>query len=163
MPAAELTFLADPALRVVAMRRALRVVHGRDDAEDAFQEAAARALRFRAPLRDGAPPEPWFMRIVSRAALDIVSRTARTVALPAPPPAAAASTPVLDDERAHAVHAAIDALPAEQRRAVVLHDLDGLTTREIAAIDGIPHSTIRTRLRRARLTLRTALAAEVAP
>jgi DNA-directed RNA polymerase specialized sigma24 family protein len=44
----------------------------------------------------------------------------------------------------------------------VLHDLDGLTTREIASLDGIPHSTVRTRLRRARFALRVALEEVVA-
>ncbi|HTW82817.1 MAG TPA: sigma-70 family RNA polymerase sigma factor [Candidatus Sulfotelmatobacter sp.] len=155
--------MTDPGLRASAMRRALRVVRVRADAEDVVQEAAARALRFRGHLRPGAPGEPWFLQIVSRLALDTVLRRARFPSLPPPLPAASAVASVVDRERTHAVRNAIDALPPFQRRAVVLHDVDGLTTREIAALDGVPHSTVRTRLRRGRLTLRTALADEVAP
>jgi DNA-directed RNA polymerase specialized sigma24 family protein len=54
---------------------------------------------------------------------------------------------------------AIDALPATQRRLVVLHDLGGYTTGDIATRDQVPHSTVRTRLRRARLALRSSLEA----
>jgi RNA polymerase sigma-70 factor, ECF subfamily len=145
---AELPFLTDPAVRAAALRRAMRLVRTRADAEDAVQEATVRALRYRASFLPGAAGTPWFLQIVSRVSL--------AGALPRDPRGEPAPTPV-DFEQSYALHAAIDALPPSQRRVVVLHDLDGLTTREIAALDGVPHSTVRTRLRRARLALRVAL------
>jgi RNA polymerase sigma-70 factor (ECF subfamily) len=153
----ELMFLADPLVRAAAMRRALPLVRTRVDAEDVVQEATVRALRYRGSLRAGSPGTPWFLRIVSRVSLDMVSRRARIEALPRVEPLAEASWPVLDLEQSYTVHAAVESLPSSQRRVVVLHDLDGLTTREIASLEGIPHSTVRTRLRRARLALRVAL------
>jgi RNA polymerase sigma-70 factor (ECF subfamily) len=161
MEPGELTFLADPTVRAAAMRRALRLVRTRADAEDAVQEATVRALRYRGSLRPGSPGAPWFLQIVSRISLDIVSRRARVEPVSRVEPFAQASL-ALDFEQSFTLHAAVEALPSSQRRVVVLHDLDGLTTREIASLDGVPHSTVRTRLRRARLALRVALETVVA-
>jgi len=155
-------FLADPTVRAAAMRRALRLVQTRADAEDAVQEATVRALRYRGSLRPGSPGAPWFLRIVSRVSLDIVSRRARVQPVSWVESFDQASRPLLDFEQSYTLHAAVEALPSSQRRVVVLHDLDGLTTREIASLDGVPHSTVRTRLRRARLALRIALEPVVA-
>ena len=152
-----MTFLAEPTVRAAAMRRALRVVRTRADAEDAVQEAMARALRYRGSFRPGSSGRPWFLKIVSRVSLDIVSHRARVEPVPWVERIEQDRGPALDFEQAYTVHAAVDALPPNQRRVVMLHDLNGLTTREIASLDGVPHSTVRTRLRRARLALRLAL------
>ena len=162
MESGDLKFLADPTVRAAAIRRALRLVRSRADAEDAVQEAMVRALRYRASLRPGSSGAPWFLRIVTRIALDMVASGARLEPVARLESLAEPSTPLLDLERSHTVHAAVDALPSNQRRVVVLHDLDGLTTREIASLDGVPHSTVRTRLRRGRLALRLALGEAVA-
>lgn len=160
MSRGELGFLADPALRAAALRRALRVTHRAADAEDAVQDAAVRALRSAATFRHGAAGAPWFLTIVNRASIDLAARRARDErALIAPPDAAdpGAESVVLRNERRAAVRRALSQLPPEQRRVVVLHDLDGETTRAIAARDAVPHSTVRTRLRRGRHLLRTLL------
>jgi RNA polymerase sigma-70 factor, ECF subfamily len=157
MEPGELMFLVDPAVRAAAIRRAHRLVRTRADAEDAVQEATLRALRYRRSLRLGAPGAPWFLRIVSRVSLDIVARRSRVQLLPGVERFAEAASPPLDFEQSYTVHAAVEALPSSQRRVVELHDLDGFTTREIASLDGVPHSTIRARLRRARIALRIAL------
>ena len=56
------------------------------------------------------------------------------------------------------VHAAFEALPAEQRTAVQLAYFEGLTQSEIAVRLGIPLGTVKTRLRLAFDRLRTVLA-----
>jgi RNA polymerase sigma factor (sigma-70 family) len=152
----ELPFLVDPAVRAAAIRRAQRLLRTRADAEDAVQEATLRALRYRGSLQPGSSGARWFLAIVARVSLDIVARRSRLELLPLEP-FARASTPLLDFEQSYTVHTAVEALPSSQRRVVELHDLDGFTTREIASLDGVPHSTIRTRLRRARIALRLAL------
>jgi RNA polymerase sigma-70 factor (ECF subfamily) len=55
------------------------------------------------------------------------------------------------------VHAAFEALPAEQRTAVQLAYFEGFTQSEIAARLGIPLGTVKTRQRLAFARLRTAL------
>ena len=53
---------------------------------------------------------------------------------------------------------AIDRLPIELRAVVQATVLDGLTTREAARLLGIPAGTVKTRMMRARIQLRGALA-----
>ena len=52
---------------------------------------------------------------------------------------------------------AIDGLPAEFREVIVLHELEGLAYREIAAVAGIPLGTVMSRLARARHKLQAVL------
>jgi RNA polymerase sigma-70 factor (ECF subfamily) len=60
------------------------------------------------------------------------------------------------------VHRLIDALPAELRLPLALSTVDELNSREIAEVMGIPEGTVRTRLMRARQTLKEKLAALMA-
>lgn len=53
----------------------------------------------------------------------------------------------------------VDALPEELRQPLALSAVEGLTSREIAAIMGIAEGTVRTRIMRARRILRDKLAA----
>jgi uncharacterized protein len=55
------------------------------------------------------------------------------------------------------VESALDVLPVEQRRAVLLHYVDGLSCEEIAALLDEPAGTVRVRLHRARARLRDRL------
>jgi RNA polymerase sigma-70 factor (ECF subfamily) len=59
------------------------------------------------------------------------------------------------------VHRLIDALPEELRQALSLSSIQELSSREIAAILGIPEGTVRTRLMRARQLLRQKLSAQL--
>ncbi len=164
MEAYQLAFLADPKIHTAALRRALPVVRSRADAEDAVQDAALRALRYRNTLRPGVAATSWFMRIVSRAAFDIVTSRKRfwVVDREGASFVPGSETAALARERSHEIREAIDALPAAQRQAVILHDLEGFTTGAIAVRAGVPASTVRTRLRRARIALRGALTVAVA-
>jgi RNA polymerase sigma-70 factor (ECF subfamily) len=56
------------------------------------------------------------------------------------------------------VHAALGALPPEQRVAVRMAYFEGLAQSEIASALGVPLGTVKTRLRLAFGRLRTALA-----
>ncbi len=55
------------------------------------------------------------------------------------------------------LHSALARLSPELRSVVQATVLDGLTTREAAALLGIPGGTVKTRMRRARIELRGAL------
>jgi RNA polymerase sigma-70 factor (ECF subfamily) len=60
-------------------------------------------------------------------------------------------------ETAGRVWAALDALPFEQRLVMVLREIDGLSYDEIGASVGVAVGTVKSRLARARSTLRTSL------
>ena len=63
-------------------------------------------------------------------------------------------------ETANRVWDALDALPFEQRTAIVLREIDGLSYEEIAFSLGIAIGTVKSRLTRARDALRARLREE---
>jgi RNA polymerase sigma-70 factor (ECF subfamily) len=56
------------------------------------------------------------------------------------------------------LHKAIGALPPQFRFVLVLHDMEGLNSEEVAEVTGLRQGTVRVRLHRARLFLRRELA-----
>jgi len=52
---------------------------------------------------------------------------------------------------------ALKALPSSYRMIVVLREMEGLSTREVASVAGISEANVKTRLHRARVMLRQAL------
>ncbi len=60
---------------------------------------------------------------------------------------------------AESLQCALEALPEEFREMIVLHDLEGLSYKEIAVVAGIPIGTVMSRLARARGRLRAEIAA----
>ena len=137
-----------------AYRVALGVLHDRGLAEDAAQEACASVALGLPALRSNEAFYKWMYRIIIRHAMVSARRTEKVaeVDFPAEP-----STVSNDDERLD-IFAAIAALPASQRTAVVLRYYAGFNSGEIAAVLGAPAPTIRFRLMVARRTLRKALA-----
>ncbi|MGH9521691.1 MAG: RNA polymerase sigma factor, partial [Terriglobales bacterium] len=69
---------------------------------------------------------------------------------------------LLNRESEASLRAAIDKLPPEYRLIVVLHDMEELSTEEVAKISGLKAGTVRVRLHRARLFLRNELSASSA-
>jgi len=74
-------------------------------------------------------------------------------------PHVSALEPGVDDgDVSKAVHAAIAALPVLQREALVLFEFEELSLEQIAGISGCDAGTVKSRLHRARVRLRRALA-----
>jgi RNA polymerase sigma-70 factor, ECF subfamily len=128
----------------------------RAEAQDAVQEAFARAWASRGKLdREGAP-EAWVRVTAWRIAMSRWRRAWRGRFLARPVvPAQGADEP--DLERL-AVIEALGKIPLEQRRAIVLHYLCDLTVAQIAAETGAPVGTVKARLARGRAALAPYLA-----
>ena len=63
----------------------------------------------------------------------------------------------LDREFEQIVERALDQLPADWRAAVVLRDLEGLSTQEAAEVAGVREAAFKSRLHRGRMQLRALL------
>lgn len=148
------------ALRAAAGRYAPRE---RADAEDLVQETLLRAFSAWDRFEPGTDCRAWLLRILTNSFINGYRRARRERTLQhlddplvCPLRRRAARQPelaLMDRLLADEVVAAIDALPLEFRRVVVLADLAGATYREIAEQLGIPIGTVMSRLYRGRKLL----------
>jgi len=138
-----------------------------EDAEDAAQEAFFRLYRAlyrgRGRFDRARPLAPYLHRLTINVCKDLGRRRGRSQAQPldqvpeaetpaAPDPSPEAAAALSEDRRIAA--AALATLPIRQRAALVLRDVHGLSTREVAEALGIREVTVRTQISRARLKVR---------
>jgi len=137
---------------------AARRIGDPQDAEDAVQGAYLSLVRHRG-AELGAPVFPWLLTAAVRIAYrrkavdrreDAIARRLSHPASPGTPLALAVGS-----EEAALLRREVAALPALYRDPVVLHYLQGLPTSEVARLLDAPEATVRVRLHRARLLLRT--------
>jgi RNA polymerase sigma factor (sigma-70 family) len=133
-------------------------------AEDVAQETFVRAWRHAATYdaRRGRVPT-WLLTIARNVALDRARLRPPTPVDPDIVTAEldrAAPNDGLDVGDRDRLRSALAELPEDQRRALVLAMYAGRTAREIAALDGVPLGTVKTRIRAAMSKLRTTLGAE---
>ena len=127
----------------------------KDVLQDAYERAWQRWSRV-AALED---PEGWVRTVAWRAAVSTFRR--RSVAarfLPRLGHGQVVATPA--SEEAVDVQRALRSLPAEQRRAVVLHHVACLPVEAIARETGVPVGTVKSRLSRGRAALAAHLGEE---
>lgn len=144
------------------------VLRSHHDAEDATQETFMRVLRYGTKLTRVDDPKGWLARIAWRVAVDRSKHRglAGEVALddPRKPLPEIASSDAAADEALHGRQASalveklIAALPAKLRDPLILSTLEEMTPREVAATLGINEAAVRSRIFRARQTLKEKLA-----
>ena len=133
---------------------ALGIVGNPHDAADVVQEAMVKAFRRADTFRGDAAVSTWLHRIVVTTALDAV-RSARRAPVPSqvlpdhPDPRDATAAPMARID----VHAALRQLPHDQRAAVVLIDMVGMSVAEASQALGVPAGTVKSRCFRARAAL----------
>ncbi|MFE2913934.1 RNA polymerase sigma factor SigM [Kitasatospora indigofera] len=142
---------------------ALRTLGDREEAADAVQDALVSAFRSAHTFQGRSAVTTWLHRIVVNACLDRARRTAtrRTGPLDDDPQrldtlvgsSESADHPVVRAEVRREVTAALDALPAEQRAALVLVDMQGYPVAEAAEVLGVPVGTVKSRCARGRARL----------
>ena len=162
---------SEPAFEAIVSRyrrpllRYCSALIGRDRAEDAVQQTFVNA--YEAIRRDDAVLrlKPWLYRIAHNASLNALrDRALRDEPLEAGSPGAEPPEVALERrERLRSVIDSMQGLPARQRDALLLRELEGRSYEEIAAALGIGDGAVRQLLHRARNTLRTAATALTPP
>ena len=130
---------------------ALRTLGDREEAADAVQDALISAFRAADRFRGDSAVTTWLHRIVVNACLDRVRRAQARPTTELPDVDIAA--PVIDTDTALDVTAALRRLPADQRVALVLVDMQGLAVADVADILGVPIGTVKSRCARGRARL----------
>ena len=140
------------------LRLARRILGSEALAEDIVQDAFLRVWTHAPRWRPQAQFRTWLYRIVVNLALNAKRRTPHLPLEAAAHVAAgdsAADDTLLRDERDRRLAAAIEALPARQRAAIVLTYQEGFSNAEAADVLDTSVSSVETLLVRAKRTLRT--------
>jgi RNA polymerase sigma-70 factor (ECF subfamily) len=163
----------DYAPRVYHLAR--RILGNDADAEDVTQDVLLQVLRKLDTFRGEAAFPTWLHRVTVNAALvhrrKRAAREGRQVrdplehfledghhAAPVRPWSVQPDQQALERETQELIEAAIVELPETYRDVYVLADVEGLPNAEIAEILGLSLSAVKSRLHRARLLMREALA-----
>jgi RNA polymerase sigma-70 factor (ECF subfamily) len=145
----------DAFSRLIARHRgrlhelARHITHDRDAAQDIVQEALLRAFRSLGALRQPDRVGPWLNTIVRRLAQgwlrdgDHRPEPVDEARLRGAPAVFWAAPPEPPAEVAERVRAALAVLTARERRAMVLHYLEGRSCEEIAGELGVAVSSVR--------------------
>lgn len=144
-------------------RLALRLTGNAADAEDVAQDVAVQLWRMLVTFTGSSTFTTWLYRIVVNRALNhrraqrVVGRQTEPLIEVDHPTVAGPESRVLDLARVDAAAVALRTLPAEQRAALVLCQIEGLSYREAAAIAGVTEAAMRSRLERGRKGLVAAM------
>lgn len=136
---------------------AWRMLGDRHLAEDAAQETYLRAYRSLASFRLGERFEAWLVRIAVNVCRDLARKRGPLPlpvdaldTLPGESSTLEAEEAALLDQRRALVQRALASLPQGERAALVLRDLEGLTTEETARLLGVRPVTVRSQAAAAR-------------
>ena len=151
---------------------ALHLLGDRDEALDLSQEVFLRVFRTLPSFRGQSALKTWIYRIAINQArnrqrwwrrrhradqVQLEQHVLDHGELPQPGDADAPDRAFARKELARRLWDALDALPFDQRTVIVLREMDGLSYDEIADSLDVAVGTVKSRLTRARQTLRRAL------
>ncbi len=142
------------AHRQMVLRTAYRLLGCLEDAQDATQEVFLRVLKHQSRL--GPEPKAWLYRVTVNVCNDYHRRAKRTSseltgesADPGPDPERILTL----KERRKLLLEALGRLSPREKSCVVLRDIEGLSTAEVAQILDIEETTVRGQIHTARVKL----------
>lgn len=149
-----------------------RYVGDKSTADDLLQETLLRVLRGLSGFEGRANVKTWAFSIATRVAADYFRQPEHRQEIvdiaDLDESEALANDESRSDERlVHGemnacIREVIDSLPADYRAALVLHDLEDMSAKQVAEICGVTVATAKIRIHRARNRLRQALNAQCA-
>lgn len=150
----------------------LAVLHDREDAFDASQEAFLKVWRSLPAFKGDSAFSSWLYRIAKNTALDMLRAKKRKPAfsltddddevrdVPDTSDTVSPEKALLSGEKRTVLANALQKLNEEHRAVIRLRDIEGFSYGEIAEKLGIEEGTVKSRLFRARSALRDILTAE---
>lgn len=138
--------------QVSMYRFALGILRNEQDAEDALSAAIIKAYEHLASLRDKNKFKAWIMSIIANEAKNMISKNSR---LQLVDDVTVFGEAVEEDH--NTIWDSVMELGEQHRQIIVLYYYDGFSTREIARILKIREGTVKSRLSRARQSLKEIL------
>ncbi|MEV7560559.1 RNA polymerase sigma factor SigM [Streptomyces sp. NPDC048331] len=141
---------------------ALRTLGDREEAADAVQDALVSAYRAAHTFRGDSAVTTWLHRITVNACLDRARKAASRRTSPIEDtdrlerllePHESAEAPAERQDLHRQLLAALSTLPADQRAALVLVDMQGYPVAEAARLLDVPTGTVKSRCARGRAKL----------
>lgn len=147
------------------LRLLVRITRSPETAEDAMQDALVRAWRNLPRFNGQSSFFTWLTRIAINEAYRLMGRSQAKATLPLDdavgeriPNWGGRPEEIFESrEFLSAIDTALGRLPLDYRQAVVLRDVEGLSTREAAEALGIEERALKSRLHRGRMALRREL------
>ena len=141
-------------------RYLLRLAGDEESANDWYQGAWEKVIRARKSYKPKAPFRAWLYRIAHNHAMDQFRRNRPEIELDGVTLVSGDAGPAEAlgrEDRDRSLREAVQALPEEQREALLLKLDAGLALDEIAAVTGVNRETAKSRLRYAVARLKTVL------
>jgi RNA polymerase sigma-70 factor (ECF subfamily) len=140
---------------------AWRMLGNREDARDAAQDVFLRVFKYLKSYRPAADFDGWLYRIIVNACRDIARKRPPTASAPGEAECAGselnriAATGDVEEAAIQAqqrgiITQALATLSRKEREALVLRDLEGLPTQEVARVLGSSQATVRSQISSAR-------------
>jgi RNA polymerase sigma-70 factor (ECF subfamily) len=143
------------------LRIAYRMLGNWADAEDAAQEVFLRLHRHGLDFPDDAVLGAWLYRVTANLCVDRARSSRPSCVLPELRSGdMAADTALLREEQKQRLMEALAMLPAKERAAVTLREIEELPTVEVAEILGSTEGTVRSQVSKAMTRLRAIMSRE---
>lgn len=143
------------------LRTAFRLLGHLEDAEDAAQEVFLRFYKYLARFDDTRELSPWLYRMTVNICRDLARKrpsqavlSLEDVQLDQMPTALETDDGASLSERRRIVAEGLKTLPEKERAALVLRDIEGLSTKEVARVLGSSEMTVRSQVSRARVKMK---------
>jgi len=137
---------------------AMRLLGNMEDAKDASQEVFLRLYRNLGKVEAHQNFQGWLYRVTVNVCYDMGRKRKRSVSMEGvPDPASAADDPqqsAAGAERQRVLAMGLRTLSSKERAALVLRDLEGLSTEEVARTLGTSEATVRSQISKARVKMR---------
>ena len=141
-----------------------------EDAEDTMQDVLLKSLPYLPKFENAQALSVWLYRVARNRcitnrrgqkfspkvnlSLDALMPDGRELSELLDSPLPSPESELLKNESSDRLHKAVLKIPPQYRFVLVLHDMEGLSTAEVAKVTGLQEGTVRVRLHRARLMLR---------